>query len=215
MWGFNFTCAEMNKYMKKILVLIVLIWSFLPESKAQTGKGSFMVGGSMSLQREDRNSTLVVYNYYPQGSFTLTPTVGYFVIDNLMIGVQPTFGYTWTFNSKYKSTSVGAGPVIRYYFPVGKFSIFPELTASFRAQTFTSQVFNPDTGSFDAWVTNKLNQTQFRGGVGCSWFPFSNIGIEGILSYRSSKYSSDLFGPEKQSQYGFTFGIQFYFPKKD
>lgn len=80
--------------MKKITLLIALI-SF-GAITAQTEKGTFTISGKTGL---GFTSSTVKYEYAGQtedgpktSSFNISPSVGYFIIDNLAIGLE--FDYT-------------------------------------------------------------------------------------------------------------------------
>ena len=69
-----------------------------------------------------------------QFSISLTPRVGYFVINNFAAGLDFTIEYTHTegMSGEYVSnmTRFGAGPFLRYYVPVKKLLPFAEASYS-------------------------------------------------------------------------------------
>jgi hypothetical protein len=199
----------------KHVIFVSMIFCALLETKAQIQKGSLMIGGSMNLQRQNinySNPSQVVNNNNPMASFSMSPTVGYFFIDGLMVGVQPSLTYNWSLSSSYKATTVGLGPVVRYYIPVGKFAIFPELGLGLNATKSVLSGF--DAQGVPVSSTDKTSTNSFRGGVGATWFVSPNIGVEAIFSYRSSNYNSDTLD-RRIGLLALNFGLQFYLPKKD
>jgi hypothetical protein len=113
--------------------LIILFYFALQTSFAfsQLNKGQWLVGGS----------ALGMYQFYSGASnnssssnFQLTPDIGYFIADNLAIGIRSSlsiskYDYTYltsNFNGTYQQTyittstinpmNILAGPFIRYYF---------------------------------------------------------------------------------------------------
>jgi outer membrane protein len=101
---------------------------------AQT-KGSFMIGGSVSTQSTEQTNTSSTGNNATQTRSTLliTPRVGYFVTNNLAVGVEASFAsdkntvwsqYFAGMRVETTRTFVG-GAFVRRYWPIGKaFSVF-------------------------------------------------------------------------------------------
>src|ERR1051325_3709985 len=167
----------------------------------------------MNLQRVNYNYTsATVISNTPAASFSVSPTVGYFVINSLMIGLQGSYGHGWTLNNpNYKSNNGSIGPVIRYYFPFGKFALFPELATSFDRSTIKSPTFDPLTGGIIVGTTKTKDQL-YKAGIGTVWFATPNIGIEGVFGYRKLQYKEPSYLKSATNLY-FTVGIQFYLPK--
>ncbi|MFZ6010648.1 MAG: outer membrane beta-barrel protein [Bacteroidota bacterium] len=98
---------------------------------AQTGAKTKMIGGGIVY-----SSTK--YDYTPQSSYnslSLIPTLGYFVKDNLAIGLQ--VGYHWNGSDIGPSQSsrrngLGFGPFIRYYVPTSNsnFAVYAQFSTS-------------------------------------------------------------------------------------
>ena len=94
------------------------------------------------------------------------PAVGYFPIDNLAIGIQVDADYTTSENNHY--TSIGIGPMIRYYIGSEPFSIFGHF-----AYLATSD-FNSQTEERDF-------RNMVLPGIGANYMLSPNVGIEGLL----------------------------------
>ena len=90
-------------------------------------KGSLIGGGSFSFSTGTSKSDGGFFDNtkYSQTSFGVTPTVQYYVADNLGIGGNLSLGLSSTKNNDVdyfvSSTSITFGPVIRYYISEGPF----------------------------------------------------------------------------------------------
>lgn len=205
------------KYLVSIALILLLI-----DAKAQTGKGSWMTGGSMGITRNKVDGdqvNLISTDLSDQVTVSLSPTVGFFPVKNFLMGVQTSFSHAQIQNSDYKANSSGAGPLVRYYIPFGKFAVFPEAAAVFSKTHLetTFMTFDPDGNPEPVKVTQDTKITQYRTGIGFVWFAATNIGIEGIFGYKKLKYDTDTsFGDSsnKASQLYFNVGLQFYLSRK-
>ncbi|REG96284.1 outer membrane beta-barrel protein [Flavobacterium aquicola] len=126
--------------MKKISLLIALI-SF-GAITAQTEKGSFMISGKTGL---GFTSATVEYEYEGKTtdgpkttSFSISPSAGYFIIDNLSIGLE--FDYTATKIKQEVSyippLSTGYNPAIDFENTQNTFAIIPTATYFFSKEKF-------------------------------------------------------------------------------
>ena len=181
--------------MHRVLLMCITMLA-ITAVNAQTQKGSFLVGGTASIQSTKGAS--------PGNSSTISvaPQVGYFLVDNLAVGITPSITYSWRRNDN--TTNTGIGPFVRYYFPFGKFAIFPELKASFGTYKAKGSYEDPYTGA-TIHETNKSKSHQYSGGVGFVWFAAENVGLEAILSYNKSENAGI-----KNELVAMRFGIQFY-----
>jgi outer membrane protein len=201
--------------MRIILLAIVLLVAI--HVHAQTSKGSFLIGGSMNLQRTSTNFydhpgfTLVPST--PSGAFTVSPTVGYFPINNLLIGVQPSYTYNWVLNHPtFKTNSWSVGPLVRYYFHMSKFAVFPEVAMTFdRSRVITAYDVHSNNDITAERI--KMNGKTYRGGVGFAWFVSQQVGIETILALKHTDVGKPSLTKNETSVY-LNFGIQFYLSKK-
>ncbi len=113
---------------KPILILILLIsLNFY----GQTEKGHFLIAGSSNLSlsfisTDYSNSTSNQSQNSKITNFTLSPVAGYFVSDDLALGLLIYYSNTSYAN---KTSSVLAGPFMRYYFSKSD-KFYPFLQAS-------------------------------------------------------------------------------------
>ena len=118
--------------MKKLIFIAVLSVFAFSNLIAQDGesidgptqKGKFVFSGATGLQFVSSN---IEYEYdgepygdYDINSFSFMPGVGYFVIDNLAIGISANFTSITEKNEgeKYTISSTMILPTLLYYFPV-------------------------------------------------------------------------------------------------
>ncbi|MHC1731909.1 MAG: hypothetical protein AB9888_07785 [Bacteroidales bacterium] len=134
--------------MKEIsLTIAVLLVSFSTiAAQPQLEKGNLLLGGtstvalsgSISSELMSLGFIKIKYKYgsdpaedaYKLTSYNFLPKAGYFVIDNLVAGLQAVVsGYTekdLEYDETYKQTTIGIGPFVRYYYPLDKFYPFAE-----------------------------------------------------------------------------------------
>lgn len=102
--------------MKKIMYAILAMMFIAPATWAQTTQGSKSVGGGFEYYSSKQENPF--YGVYESSSFEIMPQAGYFIIDNLEVGVllnytSGKFGYEELDPTKNSSFSVG--PFARYY----------------------------------------------------------------------------------------------------
>ncbi len=138
--------------MKKITLLTVFMltisFGFL---NAQTNQGKVLLGVSSTLSLYGTGSDLMNLGYSSvksksdadgfeesdpdkMTSINLLPKVGYFVIDNLALGLDVNIALSTTKDGedsdKYSQTLLSVGPFIRYYIPTSKVLPFFEINGS-------------------------------------------------------------------------------------
>jgi hypothetical protein len=99
-----------KRIMKKVLLLAVFIVGTLT-AEAQTQTGNLMLGGALEFRSTSRQAA------DNSSSFTLSPSVGYFMSDNFALGLSVGFetNSTGTGSDKTVNNSFGLGPFARYY----------------------------------------------------------------------------------------------------
>ena len=109
--------------MKKVLFLALTL-AFTNVIFAQTEQGKFVLSGATGLQFISSN---IDYEYdgqslgdVTQSSFSFMPSIGYFVMDNLAVGLTANFSSTTQKDEgdKYTVSSTMLIPTAIYYFPV-------------------------------------------------------------------------------------------------
>ena len=86
--------------MKKCFPLILLFSLCFNSSYSQTEQGRFVVSGATNIQflfsNSDPHSLAVVDSLEKVQDFAVNAGIGYFVIDNLAIGIKGFYNYTYS-----------------------------------------------------------------------------------------------------------------------
>ncbi|HMJ70734.1 MAG TPA: hypothetical protein VK508_17650 [Cyclobacteriaceae bacterium] len=200
--------------MKLTIVLIVAVYC---NAFGQTGKGSWMIGGSASFQHWKSpafNGTTGTAVTETSSSFSVSPNVGYFILRNWAVGLSTSFSgikseYT---GSSGTSNSRELGIFTRYYFPVGKqFFLFSELSGR-RGRIESNSTFT--IGSSVLTSETEWNIGRYKAGIGLAWFVSTNVAIEGILSYTKEDRKISREPTDTQKVTAFNIGLQFFIRSK-
>lgn len=200
--------------MKNLLLLMATIAS--GSVFAQTESGKFMVNGATSLNFAFTN----VKNVYDgntvteskKNSFTFTPTVGYFVINNLAVGIKGSFSYMTPGRrgdgGKAISTMFQLMPVASYYIPVsGKLRPFAQLGIGLASKSNKTVPKEGET------LKSGEKGLCFVLGGGVSYFMVDNVAFSFGLSYSMINLTSndDNKYKTKTGAFGSDFGISVFF----
>lgn len=198
--------------MKKI-VFTSIAFLFTVILMGQTEKGTFTVSGGTGLQF---TSTTIEYEYdgdslgdLDTNSFSIMASAGYFVIDNLSLGLSTTFSSTTTKDEgdKYTSKSTILMPTLSYYFPVeGNFRPFIQAGAGL-ASNVEEDDYNGTTDTY------KLSGLAIGLSGGASYFINSSVSIDFGVAYTTAnlKDSDDSDWVQKGKSFGGVIGFSLYF----
>ena len=186
---------------------------------AQTEKGSFMVGGAMSLSAsKDEHATAGSDNDYKSFSFSLSPDVAYFPVANLAIGLAMPVSYTSSSSplDETKSRSYSVGSMLRYYIRFGKWAVFPELRFARGWRKTKGNFYDAGMGEVIEY-TSKGKATRFSGGAGITYFITRDVGLEALLSYQSTSGNSGLLNliDTHGNSVNFNVGFQIYLGRNE
>ena len=211
--------------MKKNLLLLTVMCMFtFPVLNGQLNKGSIMTGltstfgthvmyeGGVNTGTNIFSFGVTTYKYdgeaeYRETSFNLQPRAGYFVIDNLAVGLDFIFSSCnekdLEDDDKWIVTMIGVGPFARYYYPLGKIYPFVEANVAFGSMT-DKEVYDEGTDK------EKYGLTIFGGGVGAAVPLGDRVTFDAMLGYQSFKVK------EKDVEYDWdmtagTFGVKMGF----
>lgn len=180
--------------------LAALMLSANSQEVKPTSKGTFMLGGnaSFSYNEDDFQTTTTA---------GIEPRIGYFIIDNLAIGITSSFQYAkykteftvWKFDTPTKKLEICTkeyvlSPFVRY---VSNLGVFGELQAGFGLINY--QLIESETRK-----TIKITPS-----VGYSYFLNSKVAVEGAIYYNYQKYDPEPISSTYKS-YGFKVGFQVY-----
>jgi hypothetical protein len=207
--------------MKKYAMWIALLFcaSFL--SAQYTDQGNFMLGSTFGLSAA--NST-ISHNAGDGGAsvenptstlFTISPSVGYFVLDELAIGISMDYTFSRVRSAvgeKNEDSNVLFGPFARYYLPIADdMAVF--LEGSFG---FGNSRNDMELGGQPQNI--RTNMVAFGVGPGLTIFSTSAIGIEALCKYNYSRSTFDttIGGINaktitRTNQFDFSVGMRFYF----
>lgn len=207
--------------MKKLLAIIAISIAAL-NSNAQTEAGKIILGGAVQY-----NSSK---NKGPESKISalfIAPNVGYFVADNLAIGIS--IGYQWGKNEQdveqvgYQNYRIhnrawNISPYVRHYTAFSEqFRFFAQLSGSYNYNKMETNA-NPSGTP----VSQKSNTFIAQLSPGLAFFPSKRFGIEFALtgiSYSHDKIKGLPFAEESSSNnFGVSLnatspriGLQYYF----
>lgn len=171
----------------KILASLFVLFS-ISIAYGQTEKGNLLIGGSSDLGFGRVNSTFEsdFDNYADPGrSFYLFigPRVGYFLVDNWVVGLSLPASMSFSKNDQLKSRSLnlGLGPFSRYYFGSGILRPVVEggVNLGFQNGKYTDQ---------NDQITNSKDRS-FVGsaGVGAAVILTQSVSLDGIIGYEHTR----------------------------
>ncbi|MBB3124943.1 outer membrane protein [Mesoflavibacter sabulilitoris] len=181
--------------MKKLLFAAALVaFGFTANAQEEQtfgfAEGDVIVEGNLGFNSENDKNTEI-----ETSAFEFNPKVGYFLSDDLAVGVQlmldtdkETDGMA---DTEIKTTTLGAGVFARYYFlDLGKrFKTYGEFGVGFDSAKTEVEVPGVDVDDF------KTNGIGAGLGLGLNYFVKENIAINfaltDVLSFRSDKADVD------------------------
>jgi len=180
-----------------IILVITFIFSNTGFLSAQTTKGNFILAemtridvvgygaqSSMNLgwtTYTSKNDSGDESDPIKAFSINLIPRVGYFVVNNLALGLNFDIDYARSTRRDsdyiYKSTLFTAGPFIRYYFPTPKILPFAEINYSIGSSGYK---WTDEIG--DGGGKNQVQQFGFGMGIG---FPLGEkVTFDTLVGYQ-------------------------------
>jgi len=198
--------------MKKFL-LTLLAFSTLISGYSQTEKGKMFLGGQFNLSgnTNSMSDTLSRYDNHSL-NFVITPNFGYFIADNLALGVSLDFGvdhsnnhfentnlatlFRTNTNSINNSYTYGIGGFARYYVNITdhfKLHINGGLNYSHRTDKRSS--LSNDTGDLNStsikdYQEFQLNSFTLEVSPGLVYFVTPRLGIQAAFGNLNFKHSS-------------------------
>jgi hypothetical protein len=160
------------------------------QSPATKGKyliaGASRLGLNLGVEKQVSGSSDYKTSYY---NFDFMPKAGYFVIDNLAVGLFIDFNI-YSYKAKDegmlsdKGTTFTIGPFARYYIPVcDKFVPFVEIQFGGGIDYYKSRYY-----STSDWMKSDKGLITFRGGGGATYFFNDNVGADLFLGYLHDSY---------------------------
>jgi outer membrane protein W len=120
----SFDCLgnQTYSYMKRITLFSIGLLS-MAAANAQLNKGRVFLGGSLSTSTTENTTISTPNNVTKQQALVVDPTIGFFVKDNLVVGINAGYSSTETTStggSKIKQSSIAPGIFARKYYGLGK-----------------------------------------------------------------------------------------------
>lgn len=195
--------------MKKLLLSLVAVSALAFSTQAQTEKGKIMLGGNLAFDSYKSDADGSKANT----SFSVVPSAGYFVDDNLAIGTGVGYSYSKNIGTVENQAFV-VSPFGRYYANLSdSFKFFGQLAVPMEFGNSKDVNASGDVGA-------KIGSSTKIGvalSPGFAFFPTSKIGIEFALnglSYTNYKIDDADGNNVKGSGYdSVNFGTNFFAPK--
>lgn len=209
------------KLKMKILFGVLFFFTYSSLSAQVLNQGNFVLGGTIGFSATDSKVSVKTNMLDQKGEgpsafqLSFAPNVGYFIIDNLAIGM----GLDYTFSrvqdpslDRTDDSDLLFGPFARYYAPIGVDMAF-----------FLEADFGFGNASDEQYIgedRQRINTHVFAFGVGPGFAIFSthDIGIEALFKYNyaRSQFETENTGlttttTTRTSQFDIAVGIQFYF----
>jgi len=174
---------EMRTYKKQILIVAFMLSAVVVV--AQTSKGNIYIAGSTNMVFTSNNVKTVydgvTSSEYKINTFSLTPEICYFFIDNLAIGLSSSITSNTEKNEngdKVKTSITAIGPCAYYFFPIDeKIKPFADAKIAY-ASTVRKSI--PKSGSD---YKDSSSGLAFGLGGGVFYFLTSNISLGMGLNY--------------------------------
>ncbi len=172
--------------MKKLILSIAVLTGLALTTQAQTEKGNWMLGGSLSFESSKSDAT----NAKAIQNFSIVPSIGYFISENIAIGTglgyaQTNIGVASGVGNVGQTQAFVVAPFGRYYVPVAeKFSFFGQAAVPL---AFGSA---KETDA-DGKAGDKVGSSTAMGiavSPGFAYFPSKKIGIE--FAFTGLSYSN-------------------------
>lgn len=164
----------------KLLFVTTLLFSLFVN--AQLDKKNWLVGGSGSFDSYKEKYIVPSPNIgweVDRKEIDISASVGYFIIDKLVIGAKPTFFYSN--GGYYQHTKLLIGPFVKYYLlnKEKPFNIFVETSYQ------TGINGTPD----ESRIKGKYNKFTVMSGT--EIFFNSTVGLEVLIGYKATKETID------------------------
>jgi outer membrane protein len=169
----------------KIIYIACILFYIYPYTLAQSSKGKFLLSGCCSFSGSFGSSVLKSNDGNDRNgkifNISLTPLVGYFLINGLATGLELQANYKsdihYTPHTKSISTTVIAGPFVRYY--IGNKKIKPYCHFSIAKGKYHNEYDMDDLVT----QTNNSSIFAFNIGGGTDIFLNDNVSVNLGLAY--------------------------------
>jgi hypothetical protein len=201
--------------MKKLaLIITLLVIQSYSSNAQQTDRSRVMAGGVFNMNYDGSQQKTIYSSAVTTTSaliktykLEMNPSIAVFLFKNFAMGIKVRGQINSTRQDTFSSrnASFNAGPFVRYYYKVGPFAPFAELSFGL--------------GNISANASGFKSQSKgniIGGGPGIAYFVSDRIGIEGLLNYEHlySNVDVNAGGISSKSSKGnsirFSVGLQIY-----
>ncbi len=210
--------------MKKAILLITVLCVFtLSVLQAQINKGRSIIGvstsfsyvnfgsdimslGFTSIKQKSNAAGYVEPDPEKMTTINLLPKVGYFVIDNLAVGLNVCIASSIEKydQSKYSTTYLGIGPFVRYYINGAKVMPFFDISTLFGSITDKS-----DSQGYS--YSDKTGVRSIGGGAGIAVKLGDKVSFDMMAGYNSLSGKAKQDNPDNERTVQGTIGFKFGF----
>jgi len=176
--------------------------------QAQTEKGMFIVGGNADISESIQNTT---HNF----NFSIAPSFGAFIINNLGIGGVYSFsaGSSNVLNSNESRTTTTTfntlvGPFLKYY--IGKKGMKPFISANGGYSVHTQLRSTSSATSTGSTSITNYDGFSMGGSAGIAYFFNPHLSLESALYINTSGYQTLI----PTTRFGFSLGLYAFLDKK-
>jgi opacity protein-like surface antigen len=176
--------------MKQRSVLALLLFLSSTVVFGQLEKGNIFIGGSSSIGFSTEKYTYTHSGTSTESSkstnFGFYPKVGYFLIDNLPVGLEMNVNFykNKAINGDNESTSSDftIGPFARYYF-------IPQEALKPMVEAYVGFGSSKDKSKYSSYTNeSKSGVLKFGIGVGASYFVTDNVAFDLLIGYNATTY---------------------------
>jgi outer membrane protein W len=207
--------------MKKLFLLLV-VFSLSIAISAQTKKGNMFLSGGTSLTLNFLNSSKPVNNGISGeatkwNSISFRPSFGYFVANNLSVGLVGYLYYGVTKYDDYKNSSntILLAPTISFFWPFnplgGKLRVYSRFGVGINIQT--DKDTSPNYLGQLVKSTTSESGPSIDAGSGFSYFVKENISLnmDGGATFNYLKDKDDSKSKTREQKYFYNIGISVFF----
>ena len=195
----------MRRAIQYIMAIGILILGLSAPANAQTEKGNLIIGGSADISESIQNTSS---NF----NFSIAPSFGAFVINNLGIGgvYSLSVGSSRVLNSNESHTTTTTfntqvGPFVKFYF--GKKQMKPFVTGNAGYTVFT-QIRSVSTSTSSS-LTN-YDGFVMGASAGIAYFLNPHLSLQSALYINTSGYQTQI----PTTRFGFSLGLYAFLDKK-
>ncbi len=191
--------------MKNFLFALSLLFCIHIMAHSQTQKSIYLFSGSTNLSSFSHSTTTLMYDGEDTGesttstSYSISPSISYFFIDNLAIGFSLNYEYQKTEDTKDKAFLFG--PMARYYFGRSKFRPFVHSDIGFGSSKST---YDDEEMSFNTTAVN------LNGGIAVLANKYVSLDLSLGYYFINNSYNQDSDYDFLTSGVGINFGFSLY-----